>query len=41
MADAWDDAARWWVDAVRDDPGNSTDFVDIARSLLPDELGPD
>lgn len=32
----WDDAARWWVDAVRDDPGNSTDFMAVVSELLDD-----
>lgn len=30
----WDDVARWWVDAVRDDPANSTDFLDLLTELL-------
>lgn len=34
--DEWEQAATWWVDAVRDDPGNSTDFLDLVRELVPD-----
>lgn len=35
MAEVWDDVARWWVDAVRDDPANSTDFLALLAELLP------
>lgn len=36
MGEVWEDAARWWVDAVRDDPGNSTDFLVVLSELLDD-----
>ena len=35
MGEVWDDVARWWVDAVRDDPANSTDFLALLAELLP------
>jgi SAM-dependent methyltransferase len=35
MSEVWDDVARWWVDAVRDDPANSTDFHALLAELLP------
>ncbi|MEO1057133.1 MAG: class I SAM-dependent methyltransferase [Actinomycetota bacterium] len=35
MSEAWDRAARWWIDAVRDDPANSTDVLDLLRELVP------
>jgi SAM-dependent methyltransferase len=34
VPDVWDDVARWWVDAVRDDPANSTDFHSLLDELL-------
>lgn len=33
MSGTWDDVARWWVDAVRDDPANSDDFFELVRQL--------
>jgi SAM-dependent methyltransferase len=38
MREVWDDVARWWVDAVRDDPANSTDFLDLLAELLPADV---
>lgn len=35
MSEVWDDVARWWVDAVRDDPANSTDFLALLAELVP------
>ena len=37
MGDVWDDVARWWVDAVRDDPANSVDFLTLLAELLPED----
>ena len=34
MREVWDEVARWWVDAVRDDPSNSTDFLAVLAELL-------
>ena len=34
MTDAWDDLAGWWIDAVRDDPSQSTDTHDVLAELL-------
>lgn len=30
----WDEAATWWVDAVRDDPASSTDFLMLLTELV-------
>lgn len=30
----WDGIAQWWVDAVRDDPENSTDFLSLLHDLI-------
>ncbi len=38
MGEVWDDVARWWVDAVRDDPANSTDFHSLLGELLGSEV---
>ena len=32
--DDWDDIADWWVDAVRDDPTQSTDTSDLLAELI-------
>ena len=37
MSDAWDDVAEWWIDAVRDDPANSDDFLALLEELLEDD----
>lgn len=37
MGDVWEDLARWWVDAVRDDPANSTDLLTVLDELLTDD----
>lgn len=37
MTEPWDEAAGFWVDAVRDDPANSTDFLDLIDVLVPDD----
>jgi SAM-dependent methyltransferase len=29
----WDEVARWWIDAVRDDPANSSDFLAVLAEL--------
>ncbi len=34
MHDVWDDVAPWWVDAVRDDPANSADFLTLLAKLM-------
>ena len=31
--DDWDDIAPWWVDAIRDDPTQSTDTADLLTEL--------
>lgn len=36
--EVWDDAARWWVDAVRDDPANSGDFLELLANLVADDV---
>lgn len=33
----WDDVARWWIDAVRDDPANSSDFLAVLAELTASE----
>jgi SAM-dependent methyltransferase len=33
MTDAWDDIAGWWMDAVRDDPSQSTDTHELLDDL--------
>lgn len=30
----WDEVARWWIDAVRDDPANSSDFLAVLAALV-------
>jgi len=40
MTDAWDDLAGWWIDAVRDDPSQSTDTHDVLAELLGGTDGP-
>ena len=34
MTEAWDDIAEWWIAAVRDDPGQSSDTHDVLDELL-------
>ncbi len=34
MSDNWDDIADWWVDALRDDPTQSTDALDLLGELI-------
>ena len=36
MGENWDDIADWWVDAVREDPGQSDDTLAILSELLSD-----
>lgn len=40
-SEVWEDVARWWVDAVRDDPANSTDLLDLLTDLLGTDEGSD
>ena len=40
MTDSWDDLAGWWIDAVRDDPSQSTDTHDVLAELLEGTDGP-
>jgi len=40
MSDPWDDLAGWWIDAVRDDPSQSTDTHDVLAELLAGTDGP-
>ena len=40
MSDPWDDLAGWWIDAVRDDPSQSTDTHDVLADLLDGTHGP-
>jgi SAM-dependent methyltransferase len=35
MADVWDDLSGWWIDAVRDDPTQSDDLLEVLAELLP------
>ena len=34
MTEAWDDIAEWWIVAVADDPGQSSDTHDVLDELL-------
>src|SRR6187549_4226065 len=34
MTDAWDEIAEWWIDAVRNDPAQSTDTHDVLHELV-------
>ncbi len=34
MDEPWDDIAQWWVDAVRDDPRDSSDLIDLVDELI-------
>lgn len=40
MGEVWEGVARWWVDAVRDDPANSDDFLAVLRELRDDREDP-
>lgn len=40
MTDSWDDLATWWIDAVRDDPAQSTDTHEVLREILRGEPAP-
>ena len=35
MAGVWDDLSTWWIDAVRDDPTQSDDLLDLLSELVP------
>ncbi|MEM8620330.1 MAG: class I SAM-dependent methyltransferase [Actinomycetota bacterium] len=37
MSDAWNDVADWWIDAVRDDPANSDDYLALLDEVLDDD----
>jgi len=39
MTDSWDDLADWWIDAVRDDPSQSTEELFKSYRTLPG-IGP-
>jgi 2-polyprenyl-6-hydroxyphenyl methylase/3-demethylubiquinone-9 3-methyltransferase len=39
MTEPWDDIASWWVDAVRDDPRDSTDLLAVLDELTVDTGG--
>ena len=34
MTDVWDDLAPWWIDAVRDDPRESSDLLALLDELI-------
>jgi SAM-dependent methyltransferase len=34
LNEPWDEIAEWWVDAVRDDPRDSTDLIDVLDDLI-------
>lgn len=40
MSDSWDDIAEWWADAVRDDPSQSDDPLDVLSELIAGTNGP-
>ncbi len=40
VTDSWDDLAGWWIDAVRDDPSQSTDTHSVLGELLEGTTGP-
>jgi SAM-dependent methyltransferase len=39
VSEVWDDIAGWWVDAVRDDPGQSVDTHDLLAELCAPTTG--
>jgi SAM-dependent methyltransferase len=40
MSDNWDDIAAWWSDAVRDDPAQSDEPLEILSELIKETSGP-
>ena len=34
MTEAWDEIAQWWIDAVRDDPRDADDLLDLLDELV-------
>jgi len=40
MSDNWDDISKWWADAVRDDPSQSEEPLEVLGDLLDGANGP-
>lgn len=39
MNEPWDDISSWWMDAVRHDPRDSTDLLDVLDEVIADTAG--